>query len=318
MTLNNANTGEERQVTARMIVNAAGPWVGDVLRGTIKSNQTGGVRLVRGSHIVTKRLFDHDKCYFFQGTDGRIIFAIPYETDFTLIGTTDQEHHDPDVKPECTPQEQEYLINFVNEYLEKPVSKDDIIWTYSGVRPLYDDGATSATAATRDYTIHLDQSRGAPAVNVFGGKITTYRRLAESTMEQVGKVLHTKGPWTAGVPLPGGDFPVNGVLPLIDSLVRDFPFLDPKWARRLVRAYGTQARAMLGQAKSVSDLGQDFGATLTEQEVRWLMAQEYAQRADDVVWRRSKLGLRLTKVQIATLDEWIRDHSEPAASKAAE
>jgi glycerol-3-phosphate dehydrogenase len=318
VTLTNSNTDQETTVTARLIVNAAGPWVGDVLRGTIKSNQTGGVRLVRGSHIVTKRLFDHDKCYFFQGTDGRIIFAIPYETDFTLIGTTDQEHHDPDVKPVCTPQEQQYLVNFVNEYLEQPISTDDIVWTYSGVRPLYDDGATSATAATRDYTIHLDQSRGAPAVNVFGGKITTYRRLAESALEKVGKVLHTKGPWTAGVALPGGDFPVDGVLPLMDGLMRDYTFLDPKWARRLVRAYGTQARAMLGDAAGVADLGQHFGANLTEREVLWLMKNEYVQRADDVVWRRSKLGLRMTAAEIASLDDWIMKRVEPAVSKAAE
>ncbi|QFT61123.1 Aerobic glycerol-3-phosphate dehydrogenase (plasmid) [Sulfitobacter sp. THAF37] len=318
VTMQDTNTGQTVKATARMIVNAAGPWVGDVLRGTIRSNQTGGVRLVRGSHIVTKRLFEHDKCYFFQGTDGRIIFAIPYETDFTLIGTTDQEHHDPDTKPECTPEEQRYLVDFVNEYLADPISTDDIVWTYSGVRPLYDDGATSATAATRDYTIHLDQSRGAPAVNVFGGKITTYRRLAESALEKVGEVLHVKGPWTAGVPLPGGDFPVDGVLTLIDGLVRDYSFLDPAWARRLVRAYGTQARAILGDAAEAADLGRHFGATLTEREVRWLMENEYVQRAEDVVWRRSKLGLRMTADEIAALDDWIADAADRGLSAAAE
>lgn len=316
--MQDTTSGEEVKVTARMIVNAAGPWVGDVLRGTIKSNQTGGVRLVRGSHIVTKRLFDHDKCYFFQGTDGRIIFAIPYETDFTLIGTTDEEHQAPDVKPECTPQEQQYLVDFMNDYLASPISTDDIVWTYSGVRPLYDDGASSATAATRDYTIHLDQSRGAPAVNVFGGKITTYRRLAESALEKVGEVLHVKGPWTAGVALPGGDFPVDGVLPLMDGLMRDYSFLDPKWARRLVRAYGTQARAILGDATQTADLGRHFGASLTEREVRWLMDNEYVQRADDVVWRRSKLGLRMTAPEIKALDRWIADTADRTMSEAAE
>lgn len=187
-----------------------------------------------------------------------------------------------------------------------------------GVRPLYDDGATSATAATRDYTIHLDQSRGAPAVNVFGGKITTYRRLAESALEKVGEVLHVKGPWTAGVPLPGGDFPVDGVLTLIDGLVRDYSFLDPAWARRLVRAYGTQARAILGDAAEAADLGRHFGATLTEREVRWLMENEYVQRAEDVVWRRSKLGLRMTADEIAALDDWIADAADRGLSAAAE
>jgi len=152
-------------------VNAGGPWVGDILRGTLRSNSQATARLVRGSHIVTKRLFEHDKCYFFQGTDGRIIFAIPYETDFTLIGTTDNDHADASVEPVCTPEEQDYLINFINEYLAKPITTADVVWTYSGVRPLYDDGASSASAATRDYVLKVDHSRGAPALNVFGGKM---------------------------------------------------------------------------------------------------------------------------------------------------
>lgn len=308
-----------RTMTARMVVNAAGPWVGDVLRGTLKSNSQSGVRLVRGSHIVTKRLFDHDKCYFFQGTDGRIIFAIPYETDFTLIGTTDMDHTDADVKPQITPEEQSYLIDFINDYLAKPISDADVVWTYSGVRPLYDDGASSASAATRDYVIKTDTSRGAPALSVFGGKITTYRRLAETAMEQIAR--HFDGVdkvWTAGVPLPGGDFPVDGVDDLVTGLKQAFPFLTDRWALRLVRAYGTEAAEMLQGAKTPADLGTDFGATLTASEVAWLMQKEYARTAQDVVWRRSKLGLRMDAADIDRLQEWIEAHAQQATAAAAQ
>jgi len=319
VTLENTATGASETIAARMVVNAAGPWVGDVLRGTLKSNQQGGVRLVRGSHIVTKRLYDHDKCYFFQGTDGRIIFAIPYEADFTLIGTTDADHDDAGKAPECTAEEQSYLIDFINQYLAEPISDADVVWTYSGVRPLYDDGASSATAATRDYVLELDQSRGAPALNVFGGKITTYRKLAESALEEIGKVFpDLSQPWTAGVPLPGGDFPVSGVDQLIQDVRAAYPFVSARWAQRLVRAYGTDAKDMLSDAQSLADMGEDFGASLTEKEVRWLMKNEYAQRADDVVWRRSKLGLLMNKDQIAHLDEWMQDALKLQQTAAAE
>lgn len=319
VTLEDTLTGKTSQVSARMIVNAAGPWVGDVLRGTLKSNQQGGVRLVRGSHIVTKRLFDHDKCYFFQGVDGRITFAIPYETDFTLIGTTDADHPDASVKPECTPEEQTYLLNFVNQYLAQPIADDDVVWSYSGVRPLYDDGASSASAATRDYVLKMDTSRGAPALNIFGGKITTYRRLAESAMDEIKAAFSDLPPkWTAGVSLPGGDFPVDGVQDLIGGLLAEFPFLSERWAARLVRAYGTEAVDVLGDAKTKDELGTDFGADLTENEVQWLMDKEYARQAEDVVWRRSKIGLRLTESQIATLDIWMKDRLQKTFFEAAE
>lgn len=319
VTSENSNTGETTKRTARMVVNAAGPWVGDVLRGTLRSNSSAGVRLVRGSHIVTKRLFEHDKCYFFQGTDGRIIFAIPYETDFTLIGTTDAEHADPSQKPECTDEERDYLIDFINQYIAKPIAVEDIVWTYSGVRPLYDDGADSATAATRDYVLKVDKSRGAPALNVFGGKITTYRCLAESAMEEIEKEIPTKGkPWTAGVPLPGGNFPVNGVQTLVHQIRSKFEFIDERWSLRLVKAYGTEALKILNGAKKKEDLGREFGASLTETEVRWLMEKEYAQRADDVVWRRSKLGLSLTQEQIEKLDIWMTERATAVPSEAAE
>ena len=304
--LEDTESGEQSTVRARMLVNAAGPWVGDIIQTKVRLNTTEGVRLVRGSHIVTKRLFAHDKCYFFQGTDGRIIFAIPYETDFTLIGTTDAEHEDPNVKPVCTDGERDYLIAFANRYFKRDISVDDVVWTYSGVRPLYDDGASSATAATRDYTLKVDAEGGAPILNIFGGKITTYRRLAQSALGKISPYFEgVSGDWTAGVPLPGGDFAVDGVEALIADLRQRYGFLDERWARRLVRAYGTDATDVLANASSAADLGQDFGATLTEAEVVWLMDREYARTAQDVVWRRNKLGLRLTADQVAALDNWM-------------
>jgi len=300
-------SGTERTFQSRALINAGGPWVGSIVQNTLGMNSTEGVRLVRGSHIVTRKLFDHNKCYFFQGEDGRIIFAIPYERDFTLIGTTDQEHNGSPAEAVCTPQEQDYLCKFASHYFENPITRDDIVWTYSGVRPLYDDGASSATAATRDYVLSLTSEGGAPLLSVYGGKITTYRRLAEGALEKIGEHFSDKkGEWTAEQPLPGGNFPVDGFDALVKSLLQDYTFLTQTVAERLVRAYGTDARLILGDATFDADQGLDFGAGLREIEVKWLMAHEFALTAEDIVWRRSKLGLRLTKEQIAALDEWMK------------
>jgi glycerol-3-phosphate dehydrogenase len=308
-------TGDLRTThRARVLVNAGGPWVEDVIRNVARINSTEGVRLVRGSHIVTRRLYDHDRCYFFQGEDGRIIFAIPYEQDFTLIGTTDKDHQGAPGTPVCTDEERDYLLAFASRYFAKPVTQDDVVWTYSGVRPLYNDGAKSATAATRDYVLSLD-TNGAPLLNVFGGKITTYRRLAESALEKILPTFPgTSGKWTARVPLPGGDFPHDGVGALTAALKGAHPYLSDYHAARLIRAYGTEAVQVLGAARSMADLGQDFGATLTEAEVRWLMAREFARHAADIVWRRTKLGLRMTPGQIAALETWM---TEPRAARPA-
>ena len=319
VTVQDTQSGETRVIRAKMIINAGGPWVGDILHGTARINSSESVRLVRGSHIVTRKLYDHDKCYFFQGTDGRIIFAIPYETDFTLIGTTDVDHKDPTVPPECTPEEQAYLLDFASQYFEKPVTHDDIVWAYSGVRPLYDDGASSATAATRDYTLKVDSDGGAPILTVFGGKITTYRRLAENALDKIAPFFPgLSGAWTAGVALPGGDFAVDGFDDLVAKLSADFPFLSDFQARRLVRAYGTDAWPCLGDAKSIDDLGRDFGASLTEREVVWLIEKEFAHTAEDVVWRRSKLGLRLSAGEIEILNTWMETRRAGILASAAE
>ncbi len=305
-----------RQVhKARALVNAAGPWVEEVIRQVAHIDTTEGVRLVRGSHIVTRKLYDHDRCYFLQGTDGRIIFAIPYEQDFTLIGTTDQDHHGAPGEAFCTDEERDYLLTFASQYFAKPVTAADVVWTYSGVRPLYNDGAKSATAATRDYVLSVDTD-AAPLLNVFGGKITTHRRLAESALAKLGAWFpQAKGPWTARVALPGGDFPYDGVAALTQALKRHFPFLSDPWAARLIRAYGSEAPSLLGEATSAADLGRDFGATLTEAEVRWQMAHEFARAAADVVWRRSKLGLRLTQDQIAALDAFMAGLEAPTTGR---
>lgn len=306
VTLEDVASGTQREMRARMLVNAGGPWVEDVLRNKVRINSTEGVRLVRGSHIVTRKLYDHDKCYFFQGEDGRIIFTIPYEGDFTLIGTTDAEHDAVTDTPECTSQERDYLLEFASNYLKTAVTVDDVVWTYSGVRPLYDDGASSATAATREYLLKMNTSAGAPMLNIFGGKITTYRRLAEKALEKITPFFEgTSGPWTAGVALPGGDFPVDGVADLIAQVQGRYGFVGARWAQRMVKAYGADVFDVLGEANTPEDLGQDFGADLTAREIEWLMTHEFAQTAQDVVWRRTKRGLQMSVDEIAALDTWM-------------
>lgn len=262
-----------------------------------------------GWYIVVPKLYEHDRCYFFQGQDGRIIFAIPYETDFTLIGTTDKDHKGTPDEASCTDEERDYLCAFASRYFAKPVTPTDVVWTYSGVRPLYDDGAGSATVATRDYVLRLDAAKGAaPLLKVFGGKITTYRRLAESAMADLAPFFpDLPGKWTARVPLPGGDFPVDGVEALIARLRTQYPFLDARWARRMVRTYGTEAFDILGAASSAEDLGEGFGEGLSAAELRWMRAHEFAKTGEDVLWRRTRLGLHLTGEQAARVDTFMRE-----------
>lgn len=292
---------------ARLLVNAGGPWVGEVLRTATNEASSRAVRLVRGSHIVTRSLFDHDRAYFFQGEDGRIIFAIPYETDFTLIGTTDQDHTNPSVQPVCTEAEQDYLCEFASKYFKRKILREDVVWTYSGVRALYDENATSATAATRDYVLKVDQTGGAPMLTVFGGKITTYRKLAESALDKIAPFFQKlPGKWTAGAALPGGDFPVDQVPVLVNTIKKDFPFLTDSWAKRLIRAYGTEAAEILGDAKAASDLGEDFGETIYARELDWAVAKEWVKTADDFLWRRSKLGLRTSREQNLRISAYIQ------------
>ena len=303
-------TGAPAAHRARALVNAAGPWVSEVLEQRLHVRAREAIRLVRGSHIVTRRLFDHDQPYILQGGDGRIVFAIPYEDDFTLIGTTDVDHRGDPGQARCSAGEIAYLCDFVSEYFRRPLRPEDVVWTYSGVRPLYDDGAASATQATRDYVLSLNAEGGAPLLNIFGGKITTYRRLAEAALDRLGSVLDIPDRrWTAGVPLPGGDFPVDGAPALAAQLRRDHPFLDDATARRLVRGYGTDARRILGAARAPGDLGRHFGAGLTEAEVRWLMRHEFARSAEDILWRRTKRGLHMTEAERNAFSAWLETFS---------
>jgi len=281
-----------------------------VLAETVGLNARAKVRLVQGSHIVVPRLYDHDRAYIFQNTDGRIVFAIPYEDAFTLIGTTDRDYEGDPGDVAASDEEVAYLCSAVSSYFAREVTPKDVVWRYSGVRPLYDDGASEAKAATRDYVFELDGKTGAaPLLSIFGGKITTYRRLAEAALEKLAPylpALQGKPGWTDSQPLPGGDFDVSALSVIAEELVRDYPFVEAGFAGRLARTYGTRARAILGTAKGMDDLGQHFGASLTESELRYLMEQEWALTVEDVLWRRSKLGLHLTPGQAAALENWMR------------
>jgi len=297
---------QQRSVTARMVLNATGPWVDEVLRQVFNRNDARNVRLVRGSHIVVPRKFDHQRSYFFQNADSRILFAIPYEQDYTLIGTTDADHPDMAQKPEISPQETRYLCEAASAWFQDPVDEKDIVWTYSGVRPLYDDGANDARSATRDYVLVRDEGAQGPLINIFGGKITTYRKLGESMMDLVEQELGERGPaWTAGRALPGGDFPVDGFADLVRDTHGRYAFMELDVVQRLCRHYGMLAPDILGDAKTLNDLGRDFGHGLYEREVHYLLSREWAKSAEDIIFRRTKLGVRMEKAQIEALDDWI-------------
>jgi len=314
-TLEVERTGGAREtVRGKVLVNAAGPWVAEVLTGALRSNARAKVRLVQGSHIVVRKLYDHDRCYIFQNADGRIIFAIPYEEDFTLIGTTDRDYSGDPAKVAITPGEIDYLCGAASEYFARPVTPEDIAWTYSGVRPLYDDGASEAKAATRDYVFDIDEKEGlAPQLSIFGGKITTYRRLAEAVLDRLAPHLpniEAKKGWTGAAPLPGGDFPTDGRAALASAFRAEHPFLDERQAQRLARSYGTEARRFLGDARGAEALGRWFGS-LSEAEIRHLQTREWAVTAEDILWRRSKLGLHLSSGEQKALADWL------AADRAA-
>ena len=299
-------TGASETVRARALVNAAGPWVADLLNRVAPGERPAAVRLVQGSHIVVPRLFEHDRCYIFQNGDGRIVFAIPYERDFTLIGTTDQDYRGDPAAVAASEAEIAYLCSAASGYFRREIVPGDVVWTYSGVRPLYDDGASKAQEATRDYVLVLDEQR-APLLSVFGGKITTARRLAEAAIAKLAPLLPVLGApgWTAEAHLPGGDFPVQGFEAFVAGIRAAHPWLEAGLARRLARAYGTRTDRILAGARSMADLGRVFGADLTEREVRYLMAEEWATTAQDVLFRRGKLGLRVTAEQRAALDTFM-------------
>ncbi len=315
-----------RTVRARAVVNAAGPWAEAFLRGVAESARgetmaTKSLRLVKGSHIVVKRLFDHDHAYIFQNPDKRIIFAIPYEDAFTLIGTTDVEIKSDDPgAARASPDEIAYLCEQVSRYFERPVTPADVVWTYSGVRPLLDDASGDPSAVTRDYLLEANTD-GAPLLSVWGGKITTFRKLAEDAADEVGTLLG-QGParrpaWTAGAFLAGGDLsgwigprrrgerPVDEFERFVAAVLARHPWLDATLARRLAHAYGARIADVLGDAASPADLGAEVAPGLHERELRFMRAQEWVRTADDALWRRSKLGLRYTAEQRAAVGAWL-------------
>ena len=292
---------------ARVVVNAGGPYVARVLTDVVREAAPKRVRLVRGSHIVVPKLYAHDRSYILQNADGRVCFAIPYQQDFTLIGTTDEDFRGDPADVASTAEEERYLCAAVSQYLRRPVDPAAIVWRYSGVRPLLDDGAGKAQEATRDYTLELEApADSAPLLSVFGGKITTYRRLAEAAIAKLSRFFPAmRVAWTAGAALPGGDFEWNAIETVRHDLCRRYPFLSEATSRRLVRAYGTLAADTLGDARGAGDLGRRFGADLTEREVDWLQRTEWARTADDVLWRRSKLGLRVSPADVTRLADYL-------------
>jgi glycerol-3-phosphate dehydrogenase len=320
-----------RTVRARAVVNAAGPWAESFLRGVAHSAKgesmaTKSLRLVKGSHLVVKRLFEHAHAYIFQSPDKRIIFAIPYQDDFTLIGTTDIELQGDDPgAAKIGEDEIVYLCEQVSRYFEKPVTPADVVWTYSGVRPLLDDASGNASAVTRDYLLESNTT-GASLLSVWGGKITTFRKLAEDAADEVGKMLGQdraqRPAWTDGAFLAGGDLSawigphVKGARPdaeferFVAAVQTRYPWLEAKLARRLGRAYGARIEALIGDAASMNDLGAAVAPGLHERELRFMQDFEWVQTGDDALWRRSKLGLHYTPAQRAAVEAWLQAHPQ--------
>ena len=292
---------------ARVIGGAAGPWADDVIAALPQVRRQGRLALVKGSHLIVPRLYPGDHAFLLQQADGRIVFTIPYQGRFTLIGTTDvvvggeERQH-----PQISPAEIDYLCAAVQPFFARAVSAADIVSTYSGIRPLYDDGSADAKAITRDYVLQLGRGEGPQVLSVLGGKLTTYRRLAEHALARLAPWLPTAGPaWTDAVPLPGGDLPVGGITAFLAEVRARWPFLPGDVAERMGRAYGTRLAAVLGPATGWADLGEDFGQGLTEAELRYLARHEWAASAEDVLWRRTKLGLTAPPDFAGRIDRWF-------------
>ncbi|MGF1624380.1 MAG: glycerol-3-phosphate dehydrogenase [Alphaproteobacteria bacterium] len=294
-------------VQARALVNAGGPWVAEILNQRTGQNTRSNVRLVKGSHIVVPRLHDGDQAYILQNDDRRIVFVIPYQGDFSLIGTTDLPYEGDPAAVSIDDEEIGYLCDVVNRHFRHQIELQDVVWTYSGVRPLYDDGADDPSAVTRDYVLELDGEEGrAPLLSVFGGKITTYRKLAEHALEKLMPALGGSARrWTADAALPGGEIPEADFTGFLNQVRRRFPWLPEGLVWRLARAYGTRIDRLIGCAGSLAELGQDFGGGLHEAELRYLVDQEFARTAQDVLWRRSKLGLHVGPETREAVARWL-------------
>ena len=305
-------SGKEFDIESKVLINASGPWLDELLTHITHSATREHIRMVKGSHIIVNKLFDHERAYIFQNEDGRIIFAIPYEDSFTLIGTTDQDFHGNPDEVSISEEETDYLCKAASEYFVTEITKDDVVGSFSGIRPLFDDGKSEAKAATRDYVLKLDaEEKEAPLLSIYGGKITTYRKLAESVLDKVAPFLpDMDGEWTEQSTFPGGNFSPNNFEDEVQEFRDRLPFLTQKLATRLFRTYGTCVYEMTRKIQDENDLGTPFGHDLHRFEVDYLIDHEWAQCAEDILWRRTKLGLFLTTDQTQTLDEYIKQKTE--------
>jgi len=299
-------TAEKSTVTARAVVNASGPWVEKTLDLDEEHDSKHGVRLVKGSHIVVPKLFDHSYAYIFQNADNRIVFAVPYENDYTLLGTTDVEVSDDPGEEAIEQKEIEYICGNVSEYFKTPVTPDQVVWTYSGVRPLYDDASENASKVTRDYKLDLDTRKNAPVLSVYGGKITTYRKLSEQAIDMLKAHLNISAPdWTASAALPGGEIPDANFTQFLSQILENMPWLEDEVAYDYARNYGTRITTLVNGARSMEGLGKHFGGLLYQAELDYLVEHEWARTAEDVLWRRSKKGLQLSDVQSADVAQYL-------------
>ncbi len=296
-------------VSTRAVVNASGPWVEATLDLDEEHDAKHGVRLVKGSHIIVPKLFDHPYTYIFQNADNRVLFAVPYEQDYTLLGTTDVEVGDEPGKQSIDADEIAYICDSVSEYFEKPIDPASVVWSYSGVRPLYDDASENASKVTRDYKLDLDERKNAAVLSVYGGKITTYRKLAEQAVDMLQETLaSTAKTWTADVPLPGGDIPNADFDAFVDALKSQYRWLDENVLFDYARNYGTRIHTLLGESKSMSDLGQHFSGPLYQSEIDYLVKHEWARTSEDILWRRSKKGLHTEAGTAEKVQAYINEH----------
>lgn len=293
--LKDNNTGAASSTTAKVLVNASGPWVEKTLDLDEEHDARYATRLVKGSHIVVPKLFDHPYTYIFQNADNRILFAVPYEEKYTLLGTTDMEIDGEPGTVEIAQSEIDYICEAVSEYFEKKVNPEDVVWTYSGVRPLYDDASANASKVTRDYKLDLDERKNAPVLSVYGGKITTYRKLADHALDMLSTQLGIgRSDWTASAPLPGGDIPGADFDTFLKNMSERYPWMDQELLYDYARNYGTRMDTLLAEKNSNDELGEHFGGLLFQAEVDYLIQYEYAQQPEDILWRRSKKGLTLS------------------------
>ncbi len=302
-------------INAKAIVNATGPWVSGFIENIFSEPSPYKIRLVQGSHIIVRKMFEHENAYIFQNADNRIVFAIPYETDFTLIGTTDYEYKGDPANVKITESEINYLCELINNYFDKQISSQDVIGSYAGVRPLFDDESSNVSKVSREYVLSLNKGKGgdeAPILNIFGGKLTAYRQLSEKSINKLLPDLNCKTPdWTATTPLPGGDINGGGFDVFLSTVQGKYPWLDKALAFRYARQFGSRIDDVLQGVESKEGMGQYFGTDLYECEIRYMMQKEWAIKPDDILWRRTRQGLWADEDTVAALERFMADFSVP-------